>query len=89
MATDPARCPQALLAGGWVGVNGDGRGTVLYHRWHGTPRIYRSRSEPAWLQLRADELKRWPSDVDCWAIFDNTASSAALPDALELRAMLD
>jgi uncharacterized protein YecE (DUF72 family) len=87
-AADPARWPQARHPGGWLGPGGDGRGAVLYHRWHGSPRIYWSRYEPEWLQERARELQRWPADADCWCIFDNTASGAALSNALELRRLL-
>jgi len=42
----------------------------------------------AWLQERARDLKQWPEDADCWCIFDNTASSAAISNALELQALL-
>ena len=89
VATDPARWPQALTPGGWLGVDGDGRDALVYYRWHGSPRMYWSRYELAWLRARADELKRWPADADCWCIFDNTAAGGALPNALELSAMLD
>jgi uncharacterized protein YecE (DUF72 family) len=87
-AADPARWPEARQPGGWLGPQGDGRGAVLYHRWHGAPRIYWSRYEPAWLQDRAHELRRWPADADRWCIFDNTAGGAAISNALELRALL-
>ena len=86
-AADPARWPEASRPGGWLGPAGDGRGVVLYHRWHGAPRMYWSRYEPEWLRARADELTRWSDDVDCWCVFDNTASGAAIANALELRAL--
>jgi len=88
VGADPPRCPQAFDPGGWRGVDGDGRGAVVYHRWHGAPRMYWSRYELDWLRARADELKRWPPDADCWCIFDNTAGGGAISNALELRAML-
>ena len=88
-AADPARCPEALRPGGWLGPGGDGRGAVLYHRWHGTPRMYWSRYEPQWLHERARELKRWPDGADRWCIFDNTAAGEAVTNALELQALLD
>jgi uncharacterized protein YecE (DUF72 family) len=87
-AADPARWPEASRPGGWLGVDGDGRGAVLYHRWHGAPRMYWSRYEAAWLRERAGELRQWPAGADCWCIFDNTAGAGAVPNALELRAML-
>jgi len=88
VAADPARCAQGQRPGGWLGDDGDGRGAVVYYRWHGAPRMYWSRYELAWVQARADELKRWPPDADCWCIFDNTAGGGAISNALELRALL-
>jgi len=89
VAADPARCPQGQDPGGWLGRDGDGRGAVVYYRWHGAPRMYWSRYDLAWLRARADELTRWPPDVDCWCIFDNTAGGGAISNALELRTLLD
>ncbi len=88
VAADPARWPEAARPGGWLGPEGDGRGAVLYHRWHGSPRIYWSRYESAWLEERAQALRQWPEGVDGWCIFDNTASGAAISNALALKAML-
>jgi uncharacterized protein YecE (DUF72 family) len=87
-AADPSRWPEALRPGGWLGPEGDGRGAVLYHRWHGSPRTYWSRYEPQWLRDRAGELKRWPGGADRWCIFDNTAAGHAISNALELQALL-
>jgi uncharacterized protein YecE (DUF72 family) len=87
-AADPPRWPQAARPGGWLGPKGDGSGAVLYHRWHGSPRMYWSRYEPQWVSERARELREWPTDADCWCIFDNTAGGGAISNALELRAML-
>ena len=89
VAADPARCSQADAPGGWLGRDGDGRGAVVYHRWHGAPRMYWSRYEFAWVRARVDELKKWPADADCWCIFDNTAGGGAISNALELRTLLD
>lgn len=83
-AADPVRWPQAATPGGWLGPCGDGRGAVLYHRWHGSPRVYWSRYEPQWIEERAQALGEWPGEADAWCIFDNTASGAALGNALEL-----
>jgi uncharacterized protein YecE (DUF72 family) len=87
-AVDPARWPQAARPGGWLGPRGDGSGAVLYHRWHGSPRMYWSRYERPWVSERARELSAWPADADCWCIFDNTAGSGAMSNALELQEML-
>jgi uncharacterized protein YecE (DUF72 family) len=84
-AADPARVPEAARPGGWLGPQADGRGAVLYHRWHGSPRMYWSRYDPGWIAARARELARWPADADAWCIFDNTAGGAAISNALELR----
>jgi len=84
-AADPARLPAAATPGGWLGPAGDGAGAVIYHRWHGSPRMYYSPYGDDWLQARAAELRRWPAGADCWCLFDNTASGAAASDALRLR----
>lgn len=86
-AANPARWCEAALPGGWLGPAGDGRGAVLYHRWHGEPRVYWSRYQHPWLRERAAELASWPGDADRWCIFDNTASGAAVVNALELRGL--
>jgi uncharacterized protein YecE (DUF72 family) len=89
VAADPALSPRAAMPGGWMGTKGDGRGAVLYYRWHGSPRMYWSDYDAAWLAARATELRRWPVEADRWCIFDNTAAGAALANALTLKAMLD
>jgi uncharacterized protein YecE (DUF72 family) len=87
-AADPARWPQAARPGGWLGPRGDGNGAVLYHRWHGAPRMYWSRYEPEWVNERAREVSEWPAEADCWCIFDNTAGGGAISNALQLKAAL-
>jgi uncharacterized protein YecE (DUF72 family) len=87
VAADPARWPAAAEPGGWLGPAGDGRDAVVYFRWHGSPRMYWSRYDTAWLAARARALAKWPRE-SCWCIFDNTGGGGALPNALELaRAM--
>ncbi len=88
-AADPACCPPAREPGGWLGVEGDGRGAVIYYRWHGSPRMYWSRYDLAWVQARADKVEQWPVGADCWCIFDNTGGGGAIWNALELRARLE
>lgn len=87
-AADPVGVLAAQQPGGWLGVEGDGLGSLLYHRWHGSPRRYWSSYEHDWLHKRVEELLRWPKGTDRWCIFDNTASGAALANALELRTLL-
>ena len=100
VAADPARVPAAELPGGWMGP-GHGAGVassaadgaapalrpLVYYRWHGSPRIYRSAYEADWLRQRNAEIAALPMDVDCWCIFDNTAAGGAIANALELQAM--
>lgn len=85
VAADPARVPEAMQPGGWLGPHGDGRGAVVYYRWHGSPRMYWSRYAPEWIAHKARELARWPAETDVWCVFDNTASGAAISNAYELR----
>lgn len=87
VAADPAIVPAAAQPGGWLGPKEDGAGAILYHRWHGSPRMYWSRYDAGWLSARRRELGRWPqgsAGADCWCVFDNTAAGAAIENALEL-----
>lgn len=61
---------------------------MAYHRWHGTPRLYWSPYDEGWLRARCAALRAQPKGAARWCIFDNTASGAALRNALELQAML-
>jgi uncharacterized protein YecE (DUF72 family) len=57
---------------------------TAYVRLHGSPRIYYSSYE----EQRLWDVHAWLAQQDAaWCIFDNTASGAAVPDALALRAM--
>ena len=88
VAADPARHPAAARPGGWLGAEGDGAGALLYSRWHGSPRVYWSRYDDAWLARQAERLGGWPAGSVPWVIFDNTARGAATANALELGPML-
>jgi uncharacterized protein YecE (DUF72 family) len=88
VAADPARVPAAAVPGGWLGEHGDGAGAVVYHRWHGSPRMYYSGYEDEWLRARAEDVRRWPSAAERWCVFDNTTLGAATDDALRLQAMV-
>ena len=87
VAADPARDDAAARPGGWLGPAGDGAQALLYYRWHGSPRVYWSRYDDAWLRAQLALARAWPASAQCWAIFDNTASGAATANALELRAL--
>jgi uncharacterized protein YecE (DUF72 family) len=71
VAADPAKFEGAAIPGGWPGLR--------YWRLHGSPVMYRS-SYSDRIGHYAEQLLA--SDAEAWCIFDNTASSAAMSDAL-------
>jgi uncharacterized protein YecE (DUF72 family) len=74
VAADPARCPGAATPGGWTALR--------YWRLHGSPRMYYTPyGEERLSRITAEVL---PTD---WCIFDNTASGAAIHDALFLQGL--
>ena len=77
VAADPARVPEAAVPGG--------SRDLAYFRLHGSPRVYWSRYDDAWLGRLAKQVgEAMHGAAEVWCIFDNTASGAALPNALEL-----
>jgi uncharacterized protein YecE (DUF72 family) len=80
VAADPARVEEAALPGGWPGL--------VYLRLHGSPVMYRSSYADGRLEVYAAAISTRLPQADCWCIFDNTASSAATGDALELGRLL-
>lgn len=81
VAADPAPVPTGLQPGGWRGLD--------YWRLHGSPQIYRSAYGYDRLHAYADVLgQEQRTGRDLWCMFDNTASSAAIDDALRLDALL-
>jgi uncharacterized protein YecE (DUF72 family) len=79
-AADPARVAGAEKPGGWSGL--------AYYRWHGSPRIYFSDYDAAALATLKRQLDRESSrGIPAWCIFDNTASGAALGNALTLASL--
>ena len=77
VAADPAKIPGADEPGGWRGL--------AYYRWHGAPRMYYSDYDAAALQtLHAQLAEQRRRGIPTWCIFDNTAASAALGNALAL-----
>ena len=77
VAADPALDAAAALPGGWRGLT--------YRRLHGSPLMYRSpysnETLEAVARLIAEEARH---GAETWCIFDNTAGSAALGNALDL-----
>jgi uncharacterized protein YecE (DUF72 family) len=62
-----------------------GDSSLVYVRLHGSPRMYYSAYERRVLDALLVRLKlAAASDASVWCIFDNTASGAAVPDALYL-----
>jgi uncharacterized protein YecE (DUF72 family) len=58
---------------------------LVYVRLHGSPRMYYSAYAPQVLDALLVRLKSAAaSDASVWCVFDNTASGAAVPDALYL-----
>jgi len=56
----------------------------VYARLHGSPRVYYSAYDDAYLDSVAAHL----AGKDAWCIFDNTAAFEALPNALSLKQRL-
>lgn len=81
VAADPARVPDAARPGGWRGLT--------YRRLHGSPVMYKSAYGEERLRSYADEIEGdLAAGRPAWCMFDNTASSAALADALSLIQLL-
>ena len=79
VAADPPPAADADTPGG--------HGAITYFRLHGSPRKYWSRYPNEWLHRLAAQLAASPA-AERWCIFDNTASGAALANALELQAII-
>ncbi|HET9365756.1 MAG TPA: DUF72 domain-containing protein [Candidatus Angelobacter sp.] len=76
VAADPALTAEAAEPAGWA--------ELIYFRLHGSPRRYYSCYSKQFLADLAEKLLRLSSRAVVWCIFDNTASGAALGNALEL-----
>jgi uncharacterized protein YecE (DUF72 family) len=77
---DPPVPTAAREPAGWRGRT--------YIRLHGAPRVYWSAYEPAAIEALAARIAGWAAQGEVWTIFDNTASGAALGNALDLDARL-
>lgn len=81
VGADPARVPEAALPGGDM--------SVVYHRLHGSPRVYYSRYDDGYLDALAGRMRADARRADAvWCMFDNTASGAAAENALALHERL-
>jgi uncharacterized protein YecE (DUF72 family) len=77
VAADPALNAAAALPGGDP--------SLCYTRLHGSPRMYYSDYDHAYLRAIAQRLASEHADgAATWCIFDNTAAGHAVPNALEL-----
>ena len=79
-AADPARVPAAASPGGFRGCQ--------YYRLHGSPRMYYSSYTSAYLKRLARDISKSHDAERVWCVFDNTASSAAVTNALTLQKLL-
>lgn len=78
---DPSRISIDGSAQGWAGV--------CYWRLHGSPRIYHSAYNERYLQALAEQMQvAAAAGAAVWCIFDNTASGAALGNALALAGLM-
>jgi uncharacterized protein YecE (DUF72 family) len=76
VAADPAPRPEAARPGGFGGL--------VYYRLHGAPRVYYSPYSAHHLDKFAAALADSRA-AEIWCVFDNTASGAALVNALDFR----
>jgi uncharacterized protein YecE (DUF72 family) len=78
---DPVLHAAGGAPGGWP--------QLVYVRLHGSPRMYYSAYEDATLKALAAKLQESADGgADVWCIFDNTASGAAVANALALNQLL-
>jgi uncharacterized protein YecE (DUF72 family) len=87
VAADPVLFPGADRPAGWLGEPHSLDEAVHYYRWHGSPRRYYSKYEPDWIAEQARAMKSLPEGSNVWCIFDNTASGAAIEDAVEFQGL--
>jgi uncharacterized protein YecE (DUF72 family) len=80
VAADPACVPAAARPGGLA--------SLAYFRLHGSPRRYFSPYSSHSLNTLVAQAASLNAKARVWCIFDNTASGAAIPNALELAAKL-
>ena len=80
VAADPARVPEAAIAGG--------AGPWRYWRWHGSPVMYRSGYDDDALRTLRDAVRaQTPRGARAFVVFDNTTLGHAAGDAARLQEM--
>jgi uncharacterized protein YecE (DUF72 family) len=78
---DPVRHESGRTPGGWR--------AFIYVRLHGSPRMYYSEYDRSVIGALARRLRMAEGECDeAWCIFDNTASGAAVTNALQLAEAL-
>jgi uncharacterized protein YecE (DUF72 family) len=80
VAADPACVPLAGQPGGYD--------SPVYFRLHGSPRRYYSSYTDEALNVLASQLPQLATKAEVWYVFDNTASGAAIENALSLLAKI-
>jgi uncharacterized protein YecE (DUF72 family) len=81
VAADPACVSAAAEPAGWM--------ELIYIRLHGSPEIYYSAYDEAYLDRLAERMRSFATRADeVWCIFDNTSRAAATPNAIALSARL-
>jgi len=81
VAADPAVVPEAAEPAGWP--------EIVYVRLHGSPEVYYSNYDEAYLDRLAARMRTYATRArEVWCVFDNTARFAATPNALGLLARL-
>jgi len=80
VAADPACVPAAALSGGAT--------AIVYFRLHGSPRRYYSSYDDKYLAALAAQLTGFADRTKTWCVFDNTASGAAIRNAVALSRLL-
>jgi uncharacterized protein YecE (DUF72 family) len=76
VAANPARVPEAAFPAG--------AGSLAYFRLHGSPRMYYSDYDAAFLEGLERKLSETKAE-QTWCVFDNTVSGAAAGNALALK----
>jgi uncharacterized protein YecE (DUF72 family) len=80
VAADPAVLEIGKQPGAWNGI--------AYFRLHGSPRKYWSRYTEEYVEVLARTLMEYSRSAETRCIFDNTASGAAMENALQLYRQL-
>jgi uncharacterized protein YecE (DUF72 family) len=79
VAADPARVPAAAIPGGYT--------DAMYYRLHGSPRMYYSAYTKEYIEKLARDIAA-SGAKRVWCFFDNTASGAAIENALLLNELM-